>query len=273
MRDLIALTSLPRSGSTLLMNVMAQNPLFYIGQDSDLAGIISKTKEVVELLTAEQQIPYQQYHNCVKEFCFSGTRGWIDSLKSPEQIFLDKSRSWLHHFDYIYKIIPNLKSVCIIRDLRGIANSFEKIHNNSFMINRNDFKYDLKENLINHRVKDTFNLWYLKEGIISLKELIDLPKSYKQNIFFVKYENFISDPQDTITQIYDFLGLDLFEHDFDNINQIPFNDNPFQPYGCHKIRPKIENLKQIYTELNQESTEYLIQEYRWYYEEFYPEVF
>lgn len=273
MIDLVPLTSLPRSGSTLLMNVMAQNPMFFVAQDSDLSLFISNTKEILKDSTSEQQIPYQQYHNCAKQFCMSGTKAWIDSMKSPDQIFLDKSRTWLQEFDYIYKIIPNTKSICIIRDLRGIVNSFEKIHNNSYIVNRNKFNYNLKENLLKQRVDDILNLWFLKEGIVSLKELIDLKKSCKNNIFFVKYENLTSDPQDTMNQIYDFLDLEQFNHDFDNINQIPFYDNPYQPYGCHKIKSRIENLKQIYTELNSEITEYIVQEYRWYYEEFYPEVF
>lgn len=272
MKDIIPITGLPRSGSTLLMNILNQNPKFYTSQDSCLSVLIANTKNIIENFTYEQQIPYEDFQKSVLNFCFSGTRGWVDNLKENDQFFLDKSRGWIHNIDYLYKVFPNLKTICIIRDLRGLINSFEKIHNSSLTINRKDFDYDINENLLKQRIDYIFNLWFLKDGLLSIKELIDLPRPYKEKIFFVKYENLISDPEDTLNQIYDFLEIDRYHHDFDNIKQHPFNDNAFQPYGCHKIRSKVENLKQIYTELNEESINYILDEYIWYYEEFYPEV-
>lgn len=273
MKNLVPLTSLPRSGSTLLMNILAQNSLFCVGQDSELSYVIAETKKNIEEFTISQQVPYQNYQQSVLNFCIEGTKGWINTFANENQYFLDKSRGWIINVDYIYKVFPNLKSICVIRDLRGIVNSFEKIHNNSLSVNKNNFNYNLNENFLRQRIDGILNLWYIRDTLFSIKELIDIPKSYTHNILFVKYEQLISDPETVLQQIYQFLEIKCFDHDFNNIEQIAYNDNVFQPYGCHKIKNKVESIEQIYSELNDDALNYILENYQWYYEEFYPEIF
>jgi len=268
----VPLTGLPRSGSTLLMSILAQNSLFHVFPDSPLPDVIVKTKDFIVNQTYNQQIPYQTFNNSMLDFCRGGTNSFINSLVPLNKILLDKSRTWIQNIDYVSQVFPDVKIICIVRDLRGMVNSFEKIHNYSLSFNRNDFNYNMNESFAIQRVQHILNLWFVKEVLISLKEIIELPRNYKQNIFFVKYEELIADPHETLRQVYDFLEFENFNHDFENIVSFPCNDNVFQPYGCHKVKSKIENLKDIYGELNQECLNHIVNEYFWYYKEFYPET-
>ena len=52
----------------------------------------------------------------------------------------------------------------------------------------------------------------------------------KQNVHFVKYEDFVEDPKKILNGIYDFLDIPKFEHSFDikdqfSINGIEYNDD------------------------------------------------
>lgn len=270
--NIVPLTGLPRSGSTLLMSILSQNSLFYTFPDSPLSDIFEKIKSFIQVETYNQQIPYQDFNKCMLNFCAGGAEIFTNTLKKDNQILLDKSRGWIRNIDFVYKTFPNLKSICIIRDLRGMVNSFEKIHNNSLSFDKNNFNYNLSESFAQQRIEYILNLWFLKDVLISIKELIELPRDYKDKIFFIKYEELIGDPKETIREIYDFLDLEYYDHDFENIVSFPCNDNVFQPYGCHTVRPKIETLKTTYSELNEESLNYILENYLWYYQEFYPEI-
>lgn len=264
--------SLPRSGSTLLSNILSQNNQFHVSHCSDLSRLISSTKNFIEDHTAYQQIDYDLFNNCVKNFCIHGTGGWVNTLCPKDKILVDKSRSWLIDIDYVYKIFEELKMIILIRDLRGVVNSFEKIHNNSWTVNRNIFDYNFETDFQRQHVDYILNLWFLRQPLISLKELLDLNRTYLHNLLIIKYEDLLTNPLYTMEKIYEFLDLPNFKHDFDSIEGFEHNDNPHQPYGCHKIFPKLQKLKTIYQELNDENLNYIIEKHNWFYQEFYPEV-
>ena len=58
---------------------------------------------------------------------------------------------------------------------------------------------------------------------------------------FVRYEDLIQDPRKELFIIYEFLNLSNYENDLDNIEQIPYHDSMFLPYGRHKIKPKMQS--------------------------------
>lgn len=267
------LTGLPRSGSTLLMSILAQNERFHVSADSSLSPLIIKAKTFLEEETYGSQIPYQILHECTLDYCRNGSKAWKNTL-CQDKILLDKSRTWCHNFDFIYKVFPDMKSLVIVRDLRGVCSSFEKRHDESLIINRGDFNYALNSDISLQRVDRIFDLWFFRESLISIKDMIESNKKYQDNVFFVKYEDLVINPKNTINQIYDFLELESFGHDFDNISCFPGNDNVFQPYGCHRIKSNIDKEYDpfIFTHLNQKQENYIMENCSWYYEEFYPEV-
>ena len=269
---LLPLTSLPRSGSTLLMSILGQNQKFHLGDDSELGNLLNHNKQFMIDNIHYFQLPHEVASECFYEFCRKGSEAWISNIIPEGKIFLDKSRHWLKDLDYFFNVFPDIKIIINIRDLRGIVNSFEKIHNNSLFIDRNSFYNQLNFDLQMQRVNNILNFDYLKDGLISLKEIIDIPKRYKDRIFICKYEKLLEDPVEEIGKIYEFLELPVYKHNFDEIEQEPYNDNPYQPYGCHKIKPKVERYVENFSDLRPDISNMIINEYKWYYDIFYREV-
>jgi len=270
--NFIPLTSLPRTGSTLLLYILDQNPIFEIGPDSEIGRILYHNKEYIQREINHFQLPHEKVTECFKNFCVQGTKAWIEQITRPEKIFIDKSRHWLKDLDYIFNLFPNAKIPITIRDLRGIANSYEKIHNHSLYIDREFFHEDLNYDIQAFRVNKCLNVSYIKDGLFSIKELLQIPKKFKNQIKFVRYEDLIKNPKQELDNIYDFLEMPQFDHDFNNIKQGFFHDNPYLPHGIHKIKNKIEYKKETFSEIRQDIQHAIVNEYRWYYEEFYPEI-
>jgi sulfotransferase len=118
-------SSLPRAGSTLLQNILGQNPDFYV----------TPTSGVLELLFSARQnytkdVAFQaQDSGLMKKgwlnFCRQGVEGFFNSITDKKYV-VDKSRGWGIHYDFLNSFYPNPKIVCMVRDLRSIYTSMEK---------------------------------------------------------------------------------------------------------------------------------------------------
>ena len=270
--NLLPLTSLPRSGSTLLLYILNQNPIFEIGPDSEIGNFLYHNKSFIVDNITHFQLPHEKVSECFIDFCRKGTEAWINQISSPDRIFVDKSRHWLKDLDYFFNLFPDIKLLISIRDLRGIVNSFERIHNNSLYVDRQNFHQEIGFDMQHHRVFSILNIFYVREGFFSLKELIDIPKKFKSQIKICRYEDLTSNPEKSLSEIYNFLELPEFEHNLNSIEQGEYYDNPYQPYGNHKIKNSIRAKEETFPELRDDIQQWIINEYNWYYREFYPEV-
>ena len=273
--NLLPLTSLPRSGSTLFLYILNQNPIFQIGPDSEIGNFLYHNKTFIQTNIHHFQLPHEKVSECFIDFCRKGTEAWINQISLPDKIFVDKSRHWLKDLDYFFNLFPDVKILITIRDLRGIINSYEKIHNNSLYVdrlNRQQFNQQIEFDMQRHRVVSTFNIYYIREALFSLKELIDIPKKFKSQIKICRYEDLTSNPKKSLSEVYNFLEFPEFGHNFNSIEQGEYYDNPYQPYGNHKIKNSIEAKEETFSELRDDIQLSIIKEYSWYYKEFYPEV-
>jgi sulfotransferase len=271
--NFIALSSLPRSGSTLFLYILNQNPKFTIGPDSEISYVLNHNKKFIKDKIREYQIPHEIATECFLNFCRSGTNSWVDTLRDKDTIFLDKSRGWILDLDFTFKVFPNLKVIINVRDLRAIVNSFEKINSNSLYSDRKLYYKDIDNDLQRQRLDGILNFPILKDGLTALRELIEIPKKYNNNILITRHEDLIEDPNYFMKTFYDFVELPFFVHDFENIEQERnYNDNVYMPYGNHKIKNKLEKtLPKSYDQIRPDLLEQLMKGYSWYYNNYYSD--
>ena len=124
---LIPLTGLPRSGSTLLLSILNQNPLFESGDDSEIGNLLHHSISFIQQNIGHFQLDNRIVERAFINYCNEGTNAWINTICPKDKIFIDKSRHWTNFLDLYFKIIEDTKVIFIIRDLRGVVNSFEKI--------------------------------------------------------------------------------------------------------------------------------------------------
>lgn len=276
MTRLVPMLGLPRSGSTLLVNLINQHPDVHGAPDSLLSQMVqSCQQQLSESISASQydaDLSYDVFYN----FCRGGIISWIDKL-TDKKVFLDKNRTWIELVDICRNIFPYTRYIVCIRDLRGVYGSILKVHKKTPMQYKDSYlygeqSYDYRETDIEeHIVEESFNRPMLRRNLITLKELLDCNKLDK-TFLFVKYEDLIENPREQISEIYKFLSLSDFKNDLDNIEQIPYHDSMFLPYGKHKIKPKLQSFDPWDFDINKKAEDKIIQDNLWYYSEFYPEV-
>ena len=94
-------------------------------------------------------------------------------------------------------------------------------------------------------VKEKIEFLMHKDGLISQSLLgtNTLYNHHHDNTMFVHYKEFAINPKEQIERVYRFLNLELFEHDFNNVNQFKVNNVEYQDevYGhnMHTIKSQI----------------------------------
>ena len=265
-------SSLPRAGSTLLQNILAQNPSFYVTPTSGLLELIFGARLNY---TNSAEFKAQDHAAMKKAFLAFGRAGMEAYFRAltDKPYILDKSRGWGIHFDLLNLIFnEEPKIVCMVRDLRQILASMEK----QFRQNP-----DLDRPIENHA--NLSGTTTLKRAVLNLQtppvglaldRLLEIhQRGWNQKILFVRYEDLTAQPKQAMQKVYAYLSLPDFQHNFENVPQVTQEDD--QAYGVpglHQIRPKVELFQNDYLSiLGKDAVRFLQGNYAWYFTLFgYP---
>ena len=264
-------SSLPRAGSTLLQNIIGQNPHFYVTPTSGIANLLLVSRN--QYTSGEEFLAQDgdQMKNAFLSYCKEALEGYFKPLTSKSFI-LDKSRVWGYNWDFLNSFYPEPKVICMIRDPRSIFSSMEK----NYRKNPDKTAWFPEPNpqkpmgviTLEDRVE-----WWSKsipvgDNLEKLKDIILRDNDHK--ILFIKYENLFINPQQQLNKIYDYLEIPRFEHDFNNIQQITNeNDKIYEIYGDHKIKPILKVVPPDYNEiLGIEISQQIRGLYSWFYDYF-----
>jgi len=265
-------SSLPRAGSTLLQNILAQNPAFYVTPTSGLLELIFGAR-----LNYTNSAEFKAQDSAAMKKAFlafsrAGMEAYFQAL-SDKPYVVDKSRGWGVHYDLLEMIFhEEPKIICMVRDLRQILSSLEK------KFRQNPDKYRPIENHANLTGTTTFKrvLLGLQSAPVglALDRLIEMhQRGWAKKLFFVRFEDLTAQPAATMQKIYAYLGVPDYTHNFDKIVQVTQEDDlVFGIPGLHEIRPRIEPLQNDYLDvLGRDAVRHLQQQYAWYFQLFgYP---
>jgi hypothetical protein len=87
---------------------------------------------------------------------------------------------------------------------------------------------------------------------------------------FVRFEDLCLYPDTTILQIYQYLEIPYYKHDFDNIEQVTKEDDEiYGAFGDHVIRKKLEPVRSKAKELlGKDVTDWIYTNYEWFFKQF-----
>lgn len=222
----------PRSGSTLLCNILNQNPRFFASSTSALAVTLVQMKqwwgnspEVKSDLAADKE-PTEARHKAVMQ---AVCKDWYGNISEP--VVFDKSRAWNIHNDLFTDLFPDGKMIVCVRDLREVFASVEK--------------QEAKNSILTYAkplVDDRADLVFQPDQMIgsAVNGVMDLVRKDRKNVLFVKHDNLVKDPKQTMKDIYAFLGEEYFEHDFEDVKNVATDLdalylNKFPHEGCGKV--------------------------------------
>lgn len=263
-------SSMARSGSTLFQNIIGQNPDFYVTPTSGVLELVfgarSNFSNSPEFKAQDAQLMQEGFKN----FCKAGIEGFFSGITDKKYV-MDKSRGWGVYRPFLNEFYPNPKIICLVRDLRAIVSSYEKIYR------KNPLKHDQirddatgRGTIVHKRVDEwmaTTNT--IGRGVERIQETIRLGQDDK--ILFVKFEDLCLHPESEMKRVYDYLEIPFFQHDFENIEQITKEDD--EVYGLtndlHTIKPSLSLPQPDYKQvLGQDICNWIYTNYQWYFEKF-----
>ena len=266
MRKIFFNSSMPRSGSTLLQNILGNRPDFYATPTSPLFDYLHSSRESFSRSIMVKAQDTEVMKTAFLNYCRFGLEGFFNGITDKDYV-IDKSRLWGINREFVNSFYPNPKIVCMVRDLRDILSSME----NNYRKNPHLVKENASENYnILIRVSD----WLMNSSkpvgvtLSNLQELIH--RGYDKNILFVKYEDLCCEPKKTMEKVHDYLEISFYEYDFCNIKQVTFEDDKFHGiYGDHKIKSKVESKVSVAKDvLGSKICDAIYERHKWYFKYF-----
>lgn len=207
-----AIGGLPRSGSTLLCNILNQNPRFHASSTSCMASTI---KTLSNLWSKSSEVKSDLINNTAstEERLLRTSRGVVESWyedKSAEVVF-DKGRLWNHMPLVLKHVAPESHLFVCVRDLREVFASIEKQHNKNPVLDESGFTCATVFN----RVDSLF----APNGLVgqAINGVEDLCRRQLPYVHFIEFRTLVRDPHSILRAIYTAIGEEEFKHDFDNV--------------------------------------------------------
>lgn len=259
--------TLPRSGSTLLQNLLAQNPDIYASPTSGLVELIQAAKIPYTDRPEFAALDSQLMKKCFLSYCKGGIEGYCSAV-SDKKYVVDKSFSWGREFNLLTMINNQKpKMIIMVRDLREVFASMEEGYRNSPDKANPNVNWST---LANTTLEKRMNSWAtsspLGSSIDAIMELI--VQKVDKDVFFLRYEHLCISPKEVMSSLYAYLEIPYFEHNFNDIQQLTDqNDNMYM--FSHKIKPQLKAVPiKSHTVLGQEACNWIYNTYEWFFRYF-----
>ena len=265
----VGVAGLPRAGSTLLCQLLAEHPKIHCeGHSSPLCNALLATRRFISddqfmlsQLDIQDEASYAHLHGAMQGFL----RGWHADCGKP--LVVDKNRAWLHCIEFLLHLEPEAKLLVSIRELGQIYGSIEAQHQKTILL-------DFIDHLADFDRFGRADQLFAKDKAIgaplsSIQAVQDLPQAVKDRIYFVKFEDLVAHPTETMEHVFHWLEvpackidpkrITVRQHESDSHYRNKYlhrQQAKLAPPKRHDIPPRIQTL--IETACS------------WYYEWFYP---
>lgn len=229
------ISGLPRSGSTLLAAILRQNPHFHAGMTSPVGSFfnavlaqVSAGSEFASTVNVEQRRAILQ-----------GLFASYYQSESDKTVIFDTNRQWTTKLPMLLDLFPGAKIIACVRNVAWIMDSVERLYRANPYENTRLFGGNMQRSTVYSRL----------EGLAQHDQLVGYAWSALREAFYgeqaasllvLDYDLLAQMPQRVLPLIYQFLGEQPFEHDFDNVEyDAPDFDLGLGITGLHRVRPKV----------------------------------
>ena len=276
MQQLHYCLGLPRTCSSVIMNILNENPRIFTTGTCCIPYLIDccqeRSGEVSEFMALDKDVLNEAYISFLRQ----GIRGWFESMTDKPIVF-SKSRIWAEQLTHTFAFDPNSKYLVIVRDLRDIICSFDSLLWKFPQVCYGDHEHPFQHESFEHRMEMycTDGTSNLGRPLHILPHLMEIVQRNPNSFFILRHEDFNDNPRQTFQQIYQWLGEPNFEHDFDNIPEPDYkeNDTVYRALVYHKTGTKLKKLEPRWPKImTEEQSQAVIGNNEWFYRTFYPEV-
>lgn len=231
-------TGLPRSGSTLLMNILGQNPRHHVTPTNDLIDMVASVRNNwMHTVGFRSQGLREVKPRVLRSMCGQIYGFYEEEFEAGKTVF-DKSRGWIAYIETLEEILQRpVKVLVTIRDIRAIIASFERIHRQSTMtshVPRGPAFFDMQS--IDGRARQLLSPGAVV-GIAANRVRDALERGMGDRLLFVRYNRLVSRPHETLQAVHEALDLPTFDYDFENVEQLTKEDDTVHGmWDLHTIR-------------------------------------
>lgn len=219
-KQFVALSGLPRTGSTLLSSILSQNPEIHAEGNSAVCQLMWDMQQSV--LNSEQIEASNK--NVLDALVKSIPHTYYADVTKP--IIVDKCRSWTlpANIQILNRYFDNApKIIVLVRPLVEVVASFLALRKANGWSDMEILLEDGSEPIMR-----------------SLAGVEWARKNNNGEFLFVTYDELVDNTQESLDRIYNHCGWDPFVHDLDNItNHYKENDAVYGLIGQHDVRPQI----------------------------------
>lgn len=267
---------LPRSGSTLLMNILNSNPNIYTTGTCPLPyifdGMKQATGQISEFIAMDQDTLDQSMSN----FLRYGMDGWFRAQTHKPHV-ISKSRTWDQQLRYLFRIYENPKFIVVLRDPRDVICSFEKLLAKYPHISMGSREWPFEWNDFNKRIEYycTGSGANLGRPLMMMPHVHEYMQKYPENFFIFKWEHMCKDPHSSLRSLYSWMGIPYHEHDLNNIPASDYveHDAVYRSLVSHKTRHQFEPQGPQWPQyMTSQQSDTILHNLEWFYSTFYPEM-
>ena len=236
-KTLYCISGMPRAGSTILGNILAQNPRFHVTPTSGLLDALLVLRTTFDQLPDFKAAPNETGK-------MAALRGALYGFFAPvdRPVVFDRNRAWLSELELLELLLQRKAKVLVcVRDIPEILASFERLwrDNKGFRMIQQQ-----ATNLVEFQsLEGRCDVWLQAGhpvGLAYVRIQDALTRGFRDRMHFVHFDHLTTHPANALREIYQFLGEEPFQHDFEHVEQVIFEDDLVHGIqGLHDIRPAV----------------------------------
>jgi len=236
-RTIYFIGGLPRSGSTLLTNLLAQNPKFHVTSTSALLHLMNIVKDNWTDLGAFKATGIENSLPRIRKSLRGMLLDFYNDEFEKDLIVFQKDRAIMNNIEFMEEVLDaKIKIITCVRPIKDITSSFEKLYLKNPLIKSSLYSNDIARISTYSRAADLLS----KTGVIGVvwNMIMDvINRGYADRLLVVPFDNLVTDPVSVLDGLHGALDIERYDYKLTDFEQlICEDDSVYGIPGLHDIQ-------------------------------------
>jgi sulfotransferase len=231
------MAGLPRSGSTLLVSILKQNPRFHASVQGPVAELFSSLVHAMSGVSDSSIF----ITNLQRERILKSMIEAYYAALSPDTVIFDNHRSWCLYVAALASLFPQSRIVCCVRNPSWILDSIERHVQRNALQPSKLFNFDSSVSVYS-RAEQLMKNQLVGPSLNALRQAWF--GEHANRLIAIRYDSLTEHPSEVVNRLYELLGEEPYDHNF---NQLTYDEPEFDSRlgfpGFHTVSARVETKK------------------------------